>query len=613
MVPAGGACLRAATVLFLVLSVLPGALRAQVAISAIRPSVTAPAPVGATVVFTTSAVNAQPPGAGGNVQVEARRRRMPGSDPDSRNLRYRYRVSLNGGAYSTIVDYGPSNSFTWTPAEVEGNYQIEASVVDRLTGSVATSAVPFTITPLASGSGPVVSATNHPLVALYSAPPCAAGVMRVRFKMESEAYWHSTSPKPCNGVTTMNFYVAGMYASSTYTLVSDVMDQSQTTTSASLTFTTGAASPNVPAMGTAIPMDLPSSMAQSTLLLEPILTNVCAVDPNSQVLWYLPGNYIYGTRPVPGGTFLTVYGGTRNLPVSGFTEYDLAGNIVKQTNVEQINAQLKNLGLSWTVNTFHHDVRRLPNGDYLALAQTEVLSNAQGPNTDIIGDVILLLDPNLQVLWTWNAFEHLDVTRQAVLGEVEPTYAIGFVGFLAPMANDWTHGNSVAVTPDGNLLYSSRHQDFVYKLAFQHGTGDGHVIWKLGKGGDFTWISSDPYPWQSHQHDADFPTPALLTLYDNGNTRIQSLGGNSRGMALIIDEINLTVTPVLVADMGVYSGALGAAQQLINGNYWFDSGDFGVSAKSDEVNADGSSVFEISVHNPVYRSFRLTNLYSASW
>ena len=59
--------------------------------------------------------------------------------------------------------------------------------------------------------------------------------------------------------------------------------------------------------------------------------------------------------------------------------------------------------------------------------------------------------------------------------------------FNAAKANDWTHGNSVSLTYDGNLIYSARHQDLVYKIAYANGAGDGHVIWKLGKDGDFAW------------------------------------------------------------------------------------------------------------------------------
>src|SRR6266571_9222476 len=106
-----------------------------------------------------------------------------------------------------------------------------------------------------------------------------------------------------------------------------------------------------------------------------------------------------------------------------------------------------------------------------------MLTGVQGPGTvDVIGDMIIVFDPSLNVVWTWDTFDHLDVRRAAVLslhaGSCAPHY-------LALDANDWTHGNSLQQTPDGNLLYSSRHQDWLIKVNYNNGEGDGQVIWRL--------------------------------------------------------------------------------------------------------------------------------------
>ena len=61
-----------------------------------------------------------------------------------------------------------------------------------------------------------------------------------------------------------------------------------------------------------------------------------------------------------------------------------------------------------------------------------------------------------------------------------------------------------------------------------------------------------------------------MTVFDNGNTRVsQTGGGDSRGMALSVDETNMQVTPVLSADLSVFSTAMGSAQLLVDGNYFF--------------------------------------------
>src|SRR6266850_1347617 len=76
---------------------------------------------------------------------------------------------------------------------------------------------------------------------------------------------------------------------------------------------------------------------------------------------------------------------------------------------------------------------------------------------------------------------------------------------IAPKAMDWMHSNSLYYGPQsGDLLVSSRHQDWVFKVDYKNGAGTGNILWRLGLNGDFTFnnFNNDPYPWFSHQHDA---------------------------------------------------------------------------------------------------------------
>ena len=74
------------------------------------------------------------------------------------------------------------------------------------------------------------------------------------------------------------------------------------------------------------------------------------------------------------------------------------------------------------IGVFHHDAISLPNDEVAVLATTEqITSGVQGPGqVDIIGDLIVVLDRNFQVVWTWDAFDHLDPHREATLGETCP-------------------------------------------------------------------------------------------------------------------------------------------------------------------------------------------------
>ncbi len=102
--------------------------------------------------------------------------------------------------------------------------------------------------------------------------------------------------------------------------------------------------------------------------------------------------------------------------------------------------------------------------------------------------------------------------------------------------------------------------------------------------------------------------------------RQPSPAAHSRGQVFQVDETKKTVTPLLNADLGVYSGALGSAQQLADGNYHFDAG-FLLStdgngnpvynAQSLEVDLSGHIDFGVQFGTLEYRTFRMPDLYTA--
>ena len=201
-----------------------------------------------------------------------------------------------------------------------------------------------------------------------------------------------------------------------------------------------------------------------------------------------------------------------------------------------------------------------------------------------------------------------------------------------PNVIDWTHANAIDYSStDGNLIVSIRNQDWIVKIDYANGKGDGHVIWKLGKGGSFTLKplnKHDPWPWFSHQHNANFVDAGdkTIELLDNGNTRVDSSdGGNPvscRGKALCdsrgqIYQLNMTThvaTQTLNANLGIYSHAQGSAQRLNNGNYFFTAGSIPGStflADDFEVTPLGKTVLSLSLYGSTeYRAWMLPTLYS---
>jgi hypothetical protein len=153
----------------------------------------------------------------------------------------------------------------------------------------------------------------------------------------------------------------------------------------------------------------------------------------------------------------------------------------------------------------------------------------------------------------------------------------------------------------------------VVKIDYRNGEGDGHVIWRLGQGGDFTVHSTDPSPWFSHQHDARYIDDSTIILFDNGNTRRASdPNAHSRGQVWKLDERTMTATLVLNIDLGNYSDALGAAQRLPNGNFFFTSGRQGKPpwlAQSIEVLPDGTKTYVLQDAGPEFHSYAVRTLY----
>jgi hypothetical protein len=178
--------------------------------------------------------------------------------------------------------------------------------------------------------------------------------------------------------------------------------------------------------------------------------------------------------------------------------------------------------------------------------------------------------------------------------------------------------NAVSPSPeDGNLILSIRHQDWVIKIDYRNGAGDGHVIWRLGQGGDFTVNSTDANPWFSHQHDAHLIDDHTLILFDNGNTRqVSDPTANSRGQVWTLDEATMTATLLLNVDLGNYSFRLGSAQRLSNGDYSFMSGSQGPVpndiAQTIEVTPDGTPSYVLEFASPEYRAFRMRTLYEGA-
>jgi arylsulfate sulfotransferase len=528
-----------------------------------------------------------------------------GSDPV-----YQFSVGRQGSALQVVSDFSASDSFTWNPMQ-EGTYSIQVVVKNGFSGSTSEStSATYTAQTHVVGDSALVSPMTNPLVALYSAPPSPGATMYVQFAEQGTTLsWQNTSPLPIVPGESTNFIVAGMLPNTTY-LMRDVLDDG--TVSAPLEFTTGSLPANLPfptftvvqppAAGT----DLSEGMILHAGAFGYTIDTV-ATDLSGNVIWYydsvankFPSD---STNLEPGGTVMML-GGMPAGVIGGYNtlrQVDLAGDTLRQTNIYAVNAELAAMGQPQIID-FDHEAKLLPNGDTVVIASTQKTVKYKGRPTKFTGDMVIVLDQNFQVSWVWNSFKWLNTNR---LG----------TDFGTP--KDWLHANSVSWSPeDNNLIVSLRAQDWVIKIDYANGTGNGHVVWKLGPGGAFKAIAKTPSPWFTHQHDVRYINDNTLLVFDDGNTRQKSNPkAHSRGQEWIINESNGTARLVVNADMGNYSSFLGSSELLSNGNLAFTSGALGsvsdAAGQSIEVLPNGKKVFVMQMNQYEYRSYFESTLYSA--
>lgn len=664
------------------LGVLCAPAFATVQISSLTPALAAPQPLGTPILWTATATDSNPGPLTFQFNVAAPRASFA--------LAHDFNVGVLSGTTWT------SPAFWWMPTFAEGNYQVQVIVKDFVSGETATLTVAFQVTSLVSGSLPVVTPTWNALVALFSTPSCPAGsTVRVVFQQQSKKTPATmTNWGNCHPPTSVNFEIAGLYPNGKYVMYAQTNTGGHLVNGPTVTYT-------VPPLPTDVPFTWPTftltvnagpntDTSDSVILHQ--LTNFggassqfpdVATDLAGHIVWYYyDKNQITHsdllTRAVPGGYMLMIQDSVAWNPAAGHGQYlremDLVGNVIKETNTGIIQQQLLAMGSanggpctafpnptvgSACLSGFHHEAIHLPNGYTAVIAAVEKIfppgtqGDTSGLPVDIIGDMFVVLNTNWQVVWYWDAFDHaggapeLDINRPAVLGETCVANQSGCPAILllgsgiALKAHDWLHANSLYYSPsDGNIIWSSRHQDWIAKIDYNNGLqtgglGTGKVLWRMGPGGDFTFLNNfnDPWPWFSHQHDAGIEHNGAgpLTVFDNGNTRISAapigLGNpgcqpadcNSRGMALTVDETNRLVTPVLSVDMGVYSSSMGSEQLLPNGNYFVVPADVVVSLSnaygySVQIYPTPGTVTGTQVYNLQgpghYRAWQMPNLYS---
>jgi len=476
--------------------------------------------------------------------------------------------------------------------------------------------------------------TANPLVASYSISVGDGEQVKVEFGKDT-SYGLTTSVQSTQYAGPVNVFVAGMQQNTLYHMRAVVTSpDGRSRNDVDHTFQTGA-----------IPSGrLPTLTAQTTAgmtpqpgieMINPVLgsfSTAFATDLEGNIIWYyaFPDSSQYSQvapiKLLANGHFGIFLGANTQVvpltqqspqPILALREIDLAGNTIQQLTMSSLNTSLAAAGFNLTGILFSHDFVVLPNGHWLVIVtNVRNYTNLPGyPGTiGVTGDAVIDLDQNMQPVWVWNSFDHLDINRHP---------------YMFP---DWTHSNSIVYSPDdGDFVISMRHQNWVLKVDYRDGMGTGNIVWHLGEGGDFKLLNGvDPTDWFYAQHYATFLSPNSTGVFtmgvlDDGDDRTFPTGVvcNSAGAPpclystvpiMQINDHEMTASflfhQILPTSLYTYFG--GNTEVLANNNVEYCLSGVGADSYIFEVTQQSSpqTVWEMHLtRSNAYRGLRMPSLY----
>jgi hypothetical protein len=282
---------------------------------------------------------------------------------------------------------------------------------------------------------------------------------------------------------------------------------------------------------------------------------IVALDERGDVVWYyLSAERISGIERLRNGNILY------NTEDASSAEVDMLGNIVRRYYARDRWQGPMPGAMPLDARSLHHLPAEMPNGNFLLFtADSRVVEdhflNEYDPNLPrgkrtVVGDTLVEIDRSTGArVWSWNAFDHLDVHR---IGFTDGAYwwTRGFPG-----AFDWTHGNGLGYDArDDSVIFSLRNQDAIFKV--DRKTGD--IRWILGENTDWGALTSkvlkpvgEPFRMIYRMHNPRLTSKGTVVVFDNGSNQarpprhpIPPNEAWSRGVEYEIDEKAMTVRQV---------------------------------------------------------------------
>tara|TARA_B100000674_G_scaffold113044_1_gene84367 strand:+ start:8648 stop:10573 length:1926 start_codon:yes stop_codon:yes gene_type:complete len=275
-----------------------------------------------------------------------------------------------------------------------------------------------------------------------------------------------------------------------------------------------------------------------------------------------------------------------------------------------------------------HEVQKLPNGNFISFVPIfEPGPIAQGDWTDSfqnlgyqadgetiefpwLGQRIVEWDKNTgQELWSWNAFDHIDMSQYDKQAELWwDAYISGRF--------DWLHSNAFFFDEVESAIYISiRHLNQITKISYP----SGEIIYSIGLSDEYETGSSNNicndlrFSWQHHVQLLD---DGDLLFFDNGNLSNDLLDDEYRTTRIRKIQVNndLTCSTSWQFDLpqNLYGHGTGSVQLLDNDNYLiYTQGGF-EDCSILEVNQDKEIIWLAEASDPtssIYRAYKIPSMY----
>jgi hypothetical protein len=235
-----------------------------------------------------------------------------------------------------------------------------------------------------------------------------------------------------------------------------------------------------------------------------------------------------------------------------------------------------------------HELRALPNGDFLVLA-SPILTGVDltglstlGTNQNMVDCVIQEVSPQGVVVWDWDAMDHFDPIQDC-------TYPIVKTVSGQMIVNAF-HCNSIDVDSVGDLLVGARNMDSVFLVE----KATGAVQWKMGgatytrDGASYIKVQGDPLTSFYRQHDVRLLPDGNISMFDDHT----DMPGAARAVIYSYDVAAGTATMIWQYQGTQPSSSMGSFRILADGSRVVGWGSNPSNVAFSEVDEAGSDLMD---------------------